>query len=170
MDITPIGAFHTLAALIALACAAASFVRSGRIDPRTKIGLAYVMTTLLTAMTSLVIFRHGGFGPGHVLGVLTLIAVGIGLVANRARPERSNPGYVEVAALSSTLLFHLIPGVTETLVRVPLEAPFAQSPTDPALVPIQGLVAGLFFVGLTIELLRLRQTRRSPGALASGVA
>jgi uncharacterized membrane protein len=154
MDLTTIGALHTAVALVALICAGISFAKYGEIR-RNRLGTCYAVTTALTAVTALFIFRHGGFGPGHVLAILTLIALAIGLfVAPRLHGKLSR--YVEVTAFSTTVLFHLIPGVTETLVRVPVDAPFASGPTDPALRPVLACILILFSVGLFFQIRRIR--------------
>ena len=56
----------------------------------------------------------------------------------------------------AALLLHLIPGVIETSIRLPLGHPFAESPESPALRPILlGLITA-WIIGLVLQLRWLR--------------
>jgi uncharacterized membrane protein len=79
--LTTLGIFHTAVSLIALACGVAALVRSREISPRDRLGQIYLLGTLISAATGLGIFQHGGFGPPHVLALMTLAALAIGTVA-----------------------------------------------------------------------------------------
>src|SRR6516225_7386144 len=81
--LSTVGIVHTVFSLLAIAAAVACLWKHKEIRTRDAAGAAYVAFTLLTAMTALGIFRHGGFGPPHVLAILTLLAIGIGLLAER---------------------------------------------------------------------------------------
>lgn len=149
--LTAVGLIHTVLSLVALATLVTAFVREGRLTSTRPIGRLSLVTTALAALSSLVIFRHGGPGPAHVLAVLTLIAVIAAFVFARMKALVG-----EGIAAGLTLLFHLIPGVTETLVRVPTSQPFAASPEDPALRPVYGvvLVISAIVVGLQVRAAR----------------
>lgn len=156
------GAFHTLIALIAVACGIVALIRHGEIGTRTRSGLAYVLLTTATSITGLFIFRHGGFGPPHALAILTLIVLLVAWLAE----TRGNPNgfarYVAVLGYSLTLFFHLIPGLTETGTRIPLGNPAFSGPEDPTLVALVGLGFLVYLVGATVQCLRLRRSRRIP--------
>ena len=73
-----------------------------------RLGQTYLITTLITALTALGIFRHGGFGPPHALALLTIAALAVGTVAaNSTLLGRAAP-YVQAVCYSSTMLFHLL--------------------------------------------------------------
>jgi hypothetical protein len=55
------------------------------------------------------------------------------------------------------LLFHLVPGVTETTTRLPLEHPWASSPDDPLVAKLVGICLVLFLVGTTFQIIALRK-------------
>ena len=67
LGLTPLGAFHTAIGLIAVICGFVALARDRQISSETRLGRVYLVTTLVTAVTALGIFRHGGFGPPHVL-------------------------------------------------------------------------------------------------------
>lgn len=148
-----VGVIHTLLSLVALATLVTAFVREGRLTSTRPIGRVSLVLTGLAALTSLTIFRHGGPGPAHGLAVLSLVAVVAAFVL-----ARLNVLVGESIAAGLTLLFHLIPGVTETLVRVPTSQPFAASPEDPALRPVYGVVLVLSALVLALQVRAARAT------------
>ncbi|OLC37802.1 MAG: hypothetical protein AUH81_05440 [Candidatus Rokubacteria bacterium 13_1_40CM_4_69_5] len=108
-------------------------------------------------MTSLGIFQHGGFGPPHVLAVLTLMALAVGTVASRSRLFGWASRYVQAASYSSTILFHMIPGVTQSSTRLPPGAPLVTSPDSPALQGVYLALLVAFLVGVTLQIRWLRE-------------
>lgn len=155
--ITPLGFVHTLASLVAIATAVRCLVREGAITPQSLAGKVYVGATLITTVTALTIFRHGGFGPGHALAILTLVALAVGLAASWSAPFGRFTPAVQTASFSATLLFHAIPGVTEALTRLPPAAPVLASADAPQFKPIYGVLLVLFIGGLVFQLRRGRR-------------
>ena len=148
LGLTPIGVAHTLAGLIALVLGAREIIRHREIAPNSRGGQVYLVLTLFAALTSFAIFRRGGFGPGHVLAVLTVLAIVVGLLARRGRGWWR---YLATFSLSSTLLFHLVPGATETLLRFPIGAPLAATPSAPILRPVLLTLLVLFLIGAAAQ-------------------
>lgn len=158
--LTTLGIVHTLIGLVAVAAGIAAFVRDKEIAPGSGLGKLYIWTTVLTCLTGFGIFQHGGFGKPHVLGIVTLVVLGL-VVAARSRPwfGRLSP-YVATVGLSLTFFFHMIPGLTETFTRVPTGAPLFSSPEDPALQKVVGGFFVLFLIGATLQVRRLRAVAR----------
>lgn len=156
MGLSPLGIFHTIMGTIAVFSAIYLIVRFNHIDIKQRLGKFYVVITILTAASSLGIFNHGGFNIAHGLGVLTIIAaiVGVGLSIFRVFGRLTR--YLQVTALSSTLLFHMIPAATEILTRFPSENPVASGLKDPLLLQTFGglLVAFLILLFWQINWLR----------------
>ncbi|RZT91436.1 hypothetical protein [Rivibacter subsaxonicus] len=159
--LTPLGVIHTAISLVALASGFWALARDKQIEPGTGLGKLYLVTTFLTAATGLGIFEHGGFGPPHVLSILTLLALAVGMVAaTSSRFGRASP-YVQLVAFSSTFLFHMIPGFTETLTRLPLDAPVLASAEAPQFKPLYAALFVLFGIGLTLQIRWLRARQRA---------
>lgn len=163
------GAFHTLIGLIAVAAGVLAFIRSGGISWRTRPGQVYVVMTVVTCLTGFFIFRHGDFGKPHALGVLTLLALVAAAAAARQWFGRAS-AYIETAAFTSTFFFHLVPAITESGTRLPAAAPLFASPEDPLLQTVIAPVFLAFLVGLTVQLMRLRASRRTGSPAGSQVA
>src|SRR5262245_869509 len=158
--LSALGLFHTLVSLVALVCGFVALARDREISPKNRLGQTYLVATLITAATALGIFRHGGFGPPHVLALMTLGALAVGAVASFSGFFGGASRYVETACYSATFLFHLIPGFTETLTRFPAGAPIAASPEAPILLKINAVLLVLFAVGLVWQILRLRRSQQ----------
>lgn len=164
--LTTLGTIHTAISLVALAAGFSALLRRGLIGWRTGHGRVYVIATALTCLTGFGIFRRGGFNEAHMLGVVTLLALGVAWLAARRRLGARSP-YVETVALSLTLFFHFIPGITETSLRLPVGAPLAASTDEPWLKAVVGV---LFLVFLAGAWLQVRHLRALHGAGAAPLA
>lgn len=160
--LTELGTIHTAISLVALAAGAIVLVRDKKIVWTNALGKIYIITTALTCFTSFGIYQHGGFGAPHVLSILTLLLLLVALLgAKRTNLLGKFTPYVVVVSYTATYLFHFVAGITETLTRVPVTAPWASSPTDPKLKLILGSVFLLFVLGATLQVLALRKTLRT---------
>lgn len=159
--LTQLGVVHTLISLVAVAAGIAAFVRHGSISLRTGAGKAYALMTVLTCLTGFPIFQHGGFGPPHAVGVLTLVvlAFAVGL-EKRAFLGAASP-VIETVSYTATFFFHMIPAVNETTTRLPPSAPLASGPEDPLVLGLVGLAFVGFVIGATVQVARLRALRRA---------
>ena len=139
--LTPLGIVHTAISLVAVAAGAIALVRLRQIDPGTPLGRIYLWATVLTCLTGFGIFQHGGFGNPHVLGIVTLVVLGVAMAAARTTLFGRLSRYVVTLGFSASFFFHMIPGVTETFTRLPAGAPLFSGPDDPALLKVVGLIA-----------------------------
>jgi len=160
LGLSTLGAIHTAISLVALVTGFWVLWRDKEISSRSRLGQAYLVATLLTAATALFIFRRGGFGPPHVLAILTLVALALGWAASHSGIFGRASRYIETACYSATYLFNLVPGFTETLTRLPAGAPVAASDQAPILQAIDAALLALFLAGLTWQILRLRAQPR----------
>ena len=158
--LTAFGVFHTAIGVIALIYGFIALARDNEISPNNRRGQIYLVATLITAVTALGIFRHGGFGPPHALAVLTLLALAVGTVAARSHVFGSASRYVQAASYSATILFHMIPAVTESSTRLPPGAPLASSQDAPVLQGVQLMLLLAFLVGVTLQVRWLRSSSR----------
>ena len=77
-------------------------------------GRIYVVTTIVSCVTGLGIFHHGGFGAPHELSLMTLAVLGVAALAGHSTLFGHASRYVETVSYSATFFFHFIPGITET--------------------------------------------------------
>jgi uncharacterized membrane protein len=165
LGLSALGLFHTVIGLAALTTGVVALVKVNEIRVDDRFGRLYLLLTLVTAVTSLAIFRRGAFGPPHVLALMTLVALAIGYLAARSTVFGRASRYVAAACFTTTILFHLIPGVTETSIRLPVDRPFAASPESPALRPIYAGLLMAWAIGLALQLRWLRRRIGAQGAV-----
>jgi hypothetical protein len=157
--LTSLGVFHTIVSLFALASGAIALIRDGKISWDNTIGKFYVITTIIVCLTGFGIFQHGGFGKPHVLGIVTLLVFGVIWAASKQFFGRRSP-YVEVVCYSLTFFFHLIPTITESATRLPLDSPLASSPDDPRIQATVGVCFVLFIIGAVLQVRSLKAKLR----------
>jgi uncharacterized membrane protein len=158
-EIIPLGWFHTVMGIIALASGGFTLARFKEITLQNRSGQIYLATTLITAGTALGIFQRGEFGPGHALAVMTLLALTLGTVAATLKPFGKWSRQMQAVSYSATLLFHSIPAVTDGLLRLPVGNPVLTSIEDPVLKGCYLGLLALFLVGVSLQ---LRWIRRQP--------
>ena len=164
--LTTLGVIHTAISLVAVVSGFWALARDKEISAQNPLGRTYLVTTLLTAATGLGIYQHGGFGAPHVLSLLTILALAVGTVAALTGAFGRWSVYVQAICFSGTMFFHMIPGFTETLTRLPLGRPLLPNAEAPELKPIAGALFVLFVIGLVAQLRWLRSRTRKPLAPA----
>lgn len=122
MDISFIGWIHTLIALIAILSGAYSLKKYTIIETKNFSAKIFIVTTIIAAITALLIYKRG-FGVGHLLAIITLLAVIFGYINERGLFFGFLAPYFQTVSYSALFLFHMIPGITEILRRFPLDNP-----------------------------------------------
>ena len=153
---TPFGWFHTGIAILAVLVGIYVLVAHKIVQYRQPSGRLYLILTALSALTALGIYKHGGFGVAHVLAVLTLIAIAIGLAAERRNVFGRFTTFIGTAAYSGTFLFNMLPAITETLLRFP-GGPYIDSLNDPLLQGFHLAFLVTYVIGLWLQLRWLRK-------------
>ncbi len=150
--ISPLGWLHTILGAIAIISGIVALAKHKEITLGTRSGQAYLFATLITAVSALGIYQHGVFGPGHVLAVMTLLALGVGTIAARKILFGKLSRYVQAISYSATLLFHSIPAITDGLLRLPVSDPVLSSIDDPVLKVSYLALFVLYLVGISFQL------------------
>ena len=166
LGLTSLGIVHTVISLVAVGAGLVAFLRYREITTGTRAGRIYFWTTIATCLTGFGIFQRGGFGPPHILGILTLLVLAIAWAAEKRHIFGSASRYVAVIGYSLTFFFHMIPGFTETTSRLPVGRPLTSGPDDPALQAAVGVAFLVFLIGALLQFLRLRRA----GSRVSGAA
>lgn len=148
--LSTLGIIHTVISILAIIAGFVALFRSGRIDPRSSAGRWYVILTILTCLTSFGVMKTGKLTPAHGLSVLVLMLLGLAIYARRLFGARGPK--VETILMSATLFFSFIPAITETLTRVPLSHPIADSPDAPIIKTGYLILLLLFAIGLFLQL------------------
>ena len=156
-EITLFGWFHTVVGVFALLAGFYTLARYRLIKSSQRSGGLYLILTIIAAASALGIYKHGGFGIAHALAVLTLLAVLVGFVAEKKRLFGGLSRYIQAASYSATLLFHMIPAVTDGLMRLPVGSPMVTDFADPLLQGSHLALLIAYIVGLSLQAIMLRR-------------
>jgi uncharacterized membrane protein len=156
-EMIPLGWLHTILGIGALMSGFYTLIKYRVVTLAHRSGKLYVLLTLIVAGTALGIYNQGGFGIAHNLAVLTLVALAGGVVMEKTRLFGSLSKYCQALGYSSTLLFHMIPAITDFLRRLPVGDPFIDTLEDPLLRQFHLAFLAIFVVGIIAQVLWLRK-------------
>lgn len=159
--LSALGIAHTLLSLPPVVAGLYSLIRHRRIDPATRWGRVYLGGLTLSVLTSFGLSSVQGVNPGHVLGVLALLAAfsATWLLPKLAFLKGLRP-HLQAFGLSFSFFLLLVPGINETLTRLPASAPLASGPDDPVVRTALLAWLLLFIVGFALQSRGLRATQR----------
>jgi hypothetical protein len=155
--LSTLGAIHTLISVLPVGAAIYGFSRYGGIEPQSRSGQLYIASLVLSVFTAFGLSSTGHFNAGHALGILALLAVVASLLMprlsflGRARP------YLATLGWSFSVFLLLVPGINETLSRLPVDHPLANGPTSPV---VQGALLAwvlVFIVGYGVQAVLLKR-------------
>ena len=89
--------------------------------------------------------------------MLTLIAIAGGVIMEKVKLFGSFSKYFQALGYTSTLLFHMIPAITDFLRRLPVGDPFVDSLEDPLLINFLLAFLLIYFVGISNQMLWLKK-------------
>ncbi|MBT8139123.1 MAG: hypothetical protein KJP25_05105 [Gammaproteobacteria bacterium] len=158
-EITLLGWIHTIIAIVALIAGFYTLAIYKVITPTQKSGQLYLICTFIAAATALMIYKHGVFGPAHGLAVLTLLALVAGLAVTKIQQLEKIAAYFQAFCFSGTLLFHMIPAITDGLLRLPVGDPVLTNPHDPILKGFYLAFLLIFLLGYAAQFLWLRKNQ-----------
>ena len=130
MEISFIGWIHTILGTLAIFVAVFIIAKEGFISVKNFLGKFYLIATIITAATALMLYKNGGFNLAHLLAAFTLIAIVLGL-ASEKYDFFGLSKYLQAMSYTGSVLFHLIPGIAEVNKRLPLDNPMGLSVDDP---------------------------------------
>ena len=157
-EMTLLGWIHTIIAIIALIAGFYILAIYKVITLERKAGQIYLGCTFLAATTALMIYNQGGFGPAHMLAILTLLALLGGTLVSKIPAFSKIADYFQAFCFSGTLLFHMIPAITDGLLRLPIGDPFLSDKHDPLLRNFYLLFVVIFLVGYVAQFIWLKKS------------
>lgn len=147
MEISLIGWIHTILGTLAIFVGTFIILTQGLITKKNLLGKIYIFATLITASTALMLYKNGGFTLAHILGILTLLAIFLGLATERFNVFGLSK-YIQALSYTGSVLFHLLPGIAEVNKRLPLDNPMGLSVLDP--INIRYYLIFTAVIGMTI--------------------
>ncbi|MCD0502117.1 hypothetical protein [Bordetella petrii] len=158
--LSALGAVHTLISAVPFIAGAYSFWRYHGIDRATTSGKLYLGGLVLSVLTSFGLSSTGGFNVGHALGILALLAIGGALAAPRLPVLGRAQAYLSQFGFTFSFFLLLVPGINETLTRLPVAHPLAAGPESPI---VRGTLAAwllIFALGSALQMWAIRSQRR----------
>ena len=154
--VSSLGAVHTLVSLLTVAAGLYSFARYRGIDGKTRSARIYVAGMVASVFTSFGLSSTGGFNVGHALGIVALLATLGGLLVPRIRLRVPARLYLSRFAFTFSFFLLLVPGINETLTRLPVGHPLANGPESPIVRGSLAVWLGVFVLGSMLQFIGLR--------------
>ena len=158
-EMIPLGWFHTIMGITALVSGVVSLAKFKEISLQNRSGQIYLATTLITAVTALAIYQRGEFGPAHALAVVALLALAVGVIAEKLKPIGRWSRHLQALSYTGSLLTHCLPAITDGLMRLPIGNPIVTDFEDPLLRNCFLVLFVVFLIGITVQ---LRWVHRQP--------
>ena len=156
-DITFLGWIHTVLGISAISIGIYEIIKNKYFTINSSLSQVYFWLTFFTAITALNIYNQGGFGIAHILAILALIALFVGWMTETFDLAGKYTAHLFTLSFSSTLLFHLFPAIADSLRRLPLDNPIAESLTDPVILQSYGFLLVCFLGLLIYQLVLIRR-------------
>lgn len=168
--ISTLGAAHTLISLVPAIVGLYCFARYRGIDPARPAGKLYLGGLLVAVLTSFGLSSSGGFNAGHALGILALLSVAGALLISRAPWLPRARSYLSQLGLSFSFFLMWVPGIAETLTRLPVSHPLADGPQSPLVRGALAAWLAVFVLGAVAQAWWLRAQRRDSSRLSRAVS
>ena len=154
-----IGIIHTVLSLFPIMIAIALLLQQGHINPHSKPGVWYSLTTLATVASSFAIMKTGQLSDGHFLGIFILVLLTLAyLLPGLPALQKSGPA-IERFMMSTSFFLMFVPATVETLSRFPLDAPLAPNgPESPLVKQMLGIFFLLYLAGLYWQYKQLKHS------------
>ena len=156
-----LGIIHTALSIPPVAAALYSFARYRGINPMAAAGKIYLATLTLSVLTSFGLSSVVGINPGHVLGVLALLAAFGGTGILRLSFFGRLTPYLSALGLSFSFFLLLVPGINETLTRLPASYPLGASIESPIVRGTLLAWVAVFFVGTALQIWFIRSKQKT---------
>ncbi|OCP07139.1 MULTISPECIES: hypothetical protein [unclassified Ensifer] len=149
--LSTLGIIHTAVSLAPVVAGLYGFARYGAIAPATRSGKIYLATLVLAVLTSAGLSSTGGFNEGHALGIVTLLVIAGSLAATRLNVFGRLKPYLTTLGFSFTYFLLMVPGINETLSRLPVSQPLASGPESPIVQTTLLVWLVIFLSGVSVQ-------------------
>jgi hypothetical protein len=137
--------FHVLISLIGIASGLAvafAMLGANRLPTLTAI---FLLTTVATSVTGFM-FHFASFGPPEIVGAISLVVLGVAILALYAYKLAGPWRWIYVGAAVFALYLNVFVGVVQTFQKVAFFHGLAPTQTEPPFAVVQGAVLLAFIV------------------------
>ncbi|MBB5537301.1 hypothetical protein [Rhizobium giardinii] len=149
--LSTLGIIHTVISVVPVVAGLYGFSKYGAIRPKTDSGRIYVITLVLSALTSFGLSSTGGFNAGHAIGILAILSVVFSLIIARLGWFGRLNRYLQALSMSFTFFLLLVPAINETLSRVPPANPIGSGPESAPVQTVTAIWAVIFLIGICLQ-------------------
>jgi hypothetical protein len=159
--LSALGAGHTLISIVPVIFGIYSFARYGGIEAGTRSGRIYLTSILMSVLTSFGLSSTGGFNAGHALGILALLTLAVALTIPHVHRLGRARRYLSQLAYTFSFFLLLVPGINETLTRLPVARPLASGPDATIVRAVLAAWVVIFVLGALVQgcWIRVRRAR-----------
>lgn len=118
LDLVPLGWFHGVACLIALAAGAYGFTTRKGSARHILTGRIYLISMVALNVSALGIYRLGVFFFPHVLAIVTLAVIAVGWLAVRTHWPRPLWKHIHLSSMIASYYLLIGGGVNEVFLRI----------------------------------------------------
>lgn len=118
LDLIPLGWFHGVACLVALAAGAYGFTTRKGSARHILTGRIYLISMIALNVSALGIYRLGVFFFPHVLAIVTLMVIAVGWAAARTHWPRPLWKHIHLSAMIASYYLLIGGGVNEVFLRI----------------------------------------------------
>ena len=143
MSVAAFTQFHVILSLIGIASGIVvvlAMLGANRLPALTAIFLA---TTVATSVTGFM-FHYASFGPPEIVGVISLVALGLAILALYVNKLAGAWRWIYVATAVLSLYLNVFVGVVQTFQKVAFFHALAPTQTEPPFAVAQGIVLVAF--------------------------
>ena len=145
--------------IIAILSGAYSIIKYKIVESKNLSAKIFLVTTVITAVSALMIYKQGGFGIAHLLAVIAILAVIVGIINEKRLIFGWLCPYFQALSFSSLFLFHMIPAITDFFRRLPVDDPFAKSFEDPLILKFYIAFFVIYIIGITAQMFWIRNNQ-----------
>jgi uncharacterized membrane protein len=165
LDLIPLGWFHGVACLVALAAGAYGFTTRKGSARHILTGRVYLISMIALNVSALGIYRLGVFFFPHVLAIVTLVVIAISWAAVRAHWPRPLWKHVHLSGMIASYYLLIGGGVNEVFLRINAMRDILNEQGPQLLGQSHGAVMLVFLILLlgwnAVEIARSMSRRRS---------
>ena len=153
------GWFHTIMGIAALLSGTYSIIKYKILESKNTSAKIFLLTTVITSVSALMIYKQGSFGVAHMLAVVALVAVAGGMMMEKRLIFGWLCPYFQAISYSALFLFHMIPAITDGLRRLPVNDPIAKSFEDPLILGFYVAFLAAYIIGVFAQMVWIKKNK-----------
>jgi hypothetical protein len=152
MSVAAFTQFHVILSLMGIASGILVVLAMLRVNRSPAMTAIFLLTTVATSATGF-LFHFAGFGPQEIIGVISLVVLGVAILALYTYKLAGSWRWIYVASAVFALYLNVFVGVFQAFQKVPFFDALAPTQTEPPFAVAQALVL-MVFVALGIGAVR----------------